>query len=76
VLTRLDAYAGPQSTALNAAAAPNGLTLQGGGTFVLTSTSTTNTGIAGTAAALPTQVAGYLEFTINGTVQKIPYYNV
>lgn len=36
-----------------------------------TSTSAT----AGTAGALPTQVAGYLSITVNGQTVKVPYFN-
>ena len=36
---------------------------------------TATTATAGTHGAPPAQVAGYLEVTVNGAVQKIPYYN-
>lgn len=38
--------------------------------------STSGVATAGTNGSTPTQVAGYIVFSINGTNQKIPYYNV
>jgi len=75
-LTRMDAYPGSQAVALSAFSAPNGLTILGGGGFTLASMTTTTTAGTGTGGILPAQVAGYWSVTINGTVQKIPYYNV
>jgi hypothetical protein len=37
---------------------------------------TASTATAGGASALPSDPQGYLEISINGTMQKIPYYNV
>ncbi|MDE2022538.1 MAG: hypothetical protein KGI71_06545 [Patescibacteria group bacterium] len=36
----------------------------------------TTVGAAGTAAALPANPVGYLQFSVSGTTYKVPYYNV
>jgi hypothetical protein len=70
-ITRIDAYPGsPISGMLTANAAANGFALGTGLTNVQTATSAS----AG-ASSIPAQPAGYIFFTINGTPQKIPYYN-
>lgn len=43
---------------------------------VLTAATTTTSATAGAATALPATPAGYLTISINGTLQKIPYYAV
>jgi hypothetical protein len=77
-ITRIDAYPGPKAVALNALSAANGLTFTGTttatGSLVL-STTTAGTAASGTSA-LPAQVAGYLSIVVNGSTQKIPYYNL
>lgn len=44
--------------------------------LALTASTTTTTATLGAASALPATPAGYLEVNVNGTVVKIPYYNV
>lgn len=41
----------------------------------LTSQTTTTSATAGTATALPALPTGYLSITVNGSVQKFPYYD-
>lgn len=43
---------------------------------VLTAATTTTSATTGAATALPAKPAGYLTISINGTLQKIPYFNV
>ena len=45
-------------------------------TVTLTAATTATTANTGAASPLPTDPAGYLEMSINGTIFKLPYYNV
>lgn len=42
---------------------------------VTSATTSSTVGAAGGASALPATPSGYLEFKINGTIRKIPYYD-
>ncbi|MBS0625613.1 MAG: hypothetical protein JSS32_06150 [Verrucomicrobia bacterium] len=74
LVTRIDSYPGPQVSSLNASAANVGLNLSGG-PLNLVSVSTSGTATTGTVPGTLTNVAGYITLNINGSQQKIPYYN-
>lgn len=77
LIVRIDSYAAPQATYLNALSAPQGLTLLDGGGINLVEAATSGSAISGTVVgrAVPSLTAGYMVMNINGTSRKIPVYN-
>lgn len=73
LMTRIQAYSTVPLQALNCYAAPNGLTLLGGGGISLSNVTTQSTATSGAAGAA-TQVQGYYVININGVSRKIPFY--
>ena len=72
---------GPQGLILDATnnvvySYSNSSTDNPGAVPLLGAAGTATTATAGTASALPTDPAGYLEVPHNGGIVKIPYYNV
>lgn len=68
-------FAGSAGTTAGQQLTING-TLNLNGNLVQTNATTSTTCTAGAASGLPTAPAGYKQETINGTVYKVPYYNV
>jgi hypothetical protein len=72
IVTRIDAYPGPAASGLLASTqASNNFTLGTGVTNIPTAT----TASSGSGQAVPGTLAGFVILNINGTPQKIPYYN-
>jgi hypothetical protein len=71
--TRLDAYAGPPATALSIGQSPGNFNVTG--TLTIEGTAAT-TATAGTNGASPTVSQGFIIVNINGSPQKIPYFNI
>jgi len=71
-ITRIDAYPGPQTLALAIAQSPGTFTVNNEFTFTV---QTTGSASVGSSGINPSTSAGFLTVFINGSPQKIPYFN-